>query len=148
MNTKIQSSIRTGIGLLVLHLISGCGGVYVVDSIYKTQQLPEACLQTDKTQCTTMYVSGKQMIDNESAAFRAAFTEAQKLETDRNRLLIRIRLLSDEICKNHQGDIRGTATALNLTFGTLTTLFSGAAALSAGTAARTLADLAPVFRSS
>lgn len=136
------------IGLLTIPLLTACGGIYVVDPIYKTQQLPENRAANGSNKPPSMYVVGEQMIDNESSAFQDAFTKAQSDKAARNQLLIRIRLLSDEICKKHLGDIRGTATGFNLTFGTLTTLFSGTAALSTGTTAKTLAAAAAASNAS
>ena len=137
MNNFSPVVLRIAIGCVTLFL-GGCGGAYVVNSVYKSQSLPEIDGKGAKPE-RSMYVAGKPMIDTGSDGFENAFKAAKTTATARNALIIRIRLVSDEVCKQHLGDIRGNSTALNLTFGSLTTLFSALASLETGTAAKTLA---------
>ena len=68
--------------------------------------------------------------------------EEERARGSRNALISRILLLADDICLQHKANIQGNASALNLGFGTATTLFAGAGTLVTGPGAATLSALA------
>jgi hypothetical protein len=112
-------------------LLSGCGGVYVVDTLYSAPVLDQDLITSGKLQVN---VAGK--------AFQERLKKAAGDDGERNTLVHDVKRVSDEICRQHIGDIRATATNFNLTFGTLTTVFAGTATLVGGAAAKSHAAIA------
>lgn len=123
---------------LALVAMSGCAHHYRVGSIMKHGMVPEPG-------GTGFYDSDRRQIDASSPAFQAAYAAATQTESDRNVLISKIMLVSDDVCLTHKAEIEATANSMNLTFGALTTLFASTAtvigaestakALSAGAAA-------------
>lgn len=159
-NTLLASPCNGLIALCLLSaFLSGCGGMYRVNSVFKTGMLPSTYEDKDKDD---FYLKDKQQIDTDSAAFRSEFlsahavssvpaTETQGEENRakgaRNALISKILLLADDVCLQHKADIQGNATGVNLSLGTATTLFSGAGALATGAGAATLSALAAASNS-
>ena len=155
------AALRSGfVALSVLAaLMAGCGSVYRVDSVFRTNTLPSVTPNGNSDDF--YYKDGKNyQIDPGSAAFKKAFTEAhaasgvaaQGIEEERargarNALTSKILLLADDVCLQHKADIQGTATNLNLGLGSATTLFSGASTLATGTSAATLSAFATASNS-
>ena len=125
---------------VLVGMLSGCGGVYIVDSLFDDSASKDAC--------NGMKVPNERVINPQCKDYKDAFLAAQTDVGKRNYLLIELFRMADDVCRQHKGDIRATATNLNLTFGTMTTLFAATASLSAGTAAKTYAAAATASNAS
>lgn len=124
---KIRTLILAG----TVAILQGCGGVYSVSPLFNSTQLPT-------TESLRDFYTDTGQINVGGQAFEMLFTIA-KTKEPRNALLTRLRLASDDLCNAHLSNMRATATNINLGFGTATSLFTGAAALSTGGTAQTLA---------
>jgi hypothetical protein len=136
---NIRKLLPTSIKLSFLTLLSACGGLYVVNPVFDSPKIPDKA---------GMDLYGKKTINTESKEFINAINLARASKLDRNNLIIKIKLVSDSICTEHLGDIKGNSSAINITLGTLTTLFAGVASISSGTAASTLAASASASNAS
>jgi hypothetical protein len=99
---------------------SGCAHYYSVGSIVKHGAIPEQGGQG-------FYDAKTHQIDAASPAFQAALTAARNSQADRNALIAKMVLVSDDGCLRHKSEIEAMANSVNLTFGALTTLFAGTA---------------------
>jgi hypothetical protein len=116
MRTALQGFVAT----LLIGSMSGCAHYYNVGSIMKHGMVPEQG-------GTGFYDLQTRQIDASSPAFQSAYAAATRSVDDRNVLITRVMLISDDVCMTHKAEIEATANSVNLTFGALTTLFAGTA---------------------
>lgn len=106
-------------------LVTGCATYYRVPPALSSTGLPTG---SDGRGATMMDKKGER-IDVESQAFRAAWMAAHSDIAQRNALIARMMVVSDDICLTHKAQIQSTSNSMNMSFGSLTSLFSGAASV-------------------
>ena len=120
----MKSSLVMPLLLTLLFGLGGCASYYRVPSVFNTMALPDAAGNTN-----SFYDKKSHQIDTDSGAFKAAWKDAHTTPEARNTFVARTLIVSDDICLTHKAEIQAMSNSLNLTFGSLTTLFSGAASV-------------------
>ena len=130
-------------------LISGCGGgIYTVDPVFTRSPDGTSSAFYKKEGVNGSLFSKEVVVDFESTEFKRQLNGARQTLSERNNLLLKLVVFSDQICTDHLGSIKGTSSTTNVGLGLFTSLFSGLASISAGTAAKTYAATSTVTNSS
>ena len=129
--------------VLITGVACGCTRYYRIDPLLNTLALPDSTGHS-----SSIYDRKRHQINTDSGAFMAAWAAAHESPQKRNALVATIIVTSDEICLTHKAQIQATSNSLNLSFGALTTLFSGAASvLKSATSASALSAAAAASNS-
>lgn len=143
---------KMGCGIVLLLACAGCGREYTVERVIK---VPKYELVGDDSMIVMSRDGFRQrriQIDPNSAEFVTAYdlatgNNSADARKGRDQIAFAMMRVSDELCQHHIGQMRSISTNTNLTFGTLTTIFSTGASLVSGQLGQNYAAVAATSNS-